>query len=62
MSKITLQQYHQELSTLLDDGANRFNLIAKQQHTDRLEFYPVDKAVNRATSDNENLILKQKSL
>jgi putative SOS response-associated peptidase YedK len=57
---VMVARYHAE--AWLDDGANRFNLIAKQQHTDRLEFYPVDKAVNRASSDNENLILKQKSL
>lgn len=45
----------------LKDGTNRFNLITKQQHTERLDFYAVDKAVNRSATDGEQLIQKQKS-
>jgi putative SOS response-associated peptidase YedK len=46
----------------LKDGINRFNIITKQQHTDRLEFYAVGREVNRSTSEGENLILKQQAL
>ncbi|WP_424946031.1 SOS response-associated peptidase [Candidatus Spongiihabitans sp.] len=42
----------------LKDGINRFNLIVKQQHTERLDVYPVSKTVNRATSDGEELIAR----
>jgi putative SOS response-associated peptidase YedK len=43
----------------LKDGINRFNLITKQQHTERFEYYPVNKAVNRSASDGEILIARE---
>lgn len=42
----------------LQDGIHRLNLIVKQPHTERLDFYPVSKAVNRTTSEGRNLIEK----
>jgi len=47
---------HSHARSWLKDGTNRFNLISKQQHTGRLDFYPVDKTVNRSGSDGESLI------
>ena len=46
----------------LKDGINRFNLIVKQQHTDRLDIYPVSKTVNRSTSEGEELISRDVNL
>lgn len=46
----------------LKDGTNRFNLIVKQQHTERLDVYPVRKAVNRSASQGEALISKDMDL
>ena len=43
----------------LKDGINRFNLITKQQHTERFEYYPVSKTVNRSASDGEILITRE---
>ena len=40
----------------LKDGINRFNLISKTQHTERLNFYPVSKMVNGSRQDGEILI------
>ena len=41
----------------LADGRNRLNLLRRQQHTDRLDCYPVSRAVNRAASDGAELIM-----
>ena len=46
----------------LSDGTNRFNLISKQQHTSRFDFYPVDKAINGTKNQGEKLILKHTAL
>lgn len=46
----------------LKDGINRFNLIVKQQHTDRLDIHPVSKTVNRSTSEGEELISREVNL
>jgi putative SOS response-associated peptidase YedK len=48
-----------QAETWLNDGTNRFNLIVKQQHTDRLDFYPVAKTVNRSASDGQELIQRE---
>ncbi len=53
---VLLERFHAE--AWLNDGTNRFNLITKQQHVNRLEFFPVSKAVNGSRHDAEELILK----
>ena len=40
----------------LRDGIHRANLLAYQQHPERLAVYPVSRAVNRPTSDGEQLV------
>lgn len=46
----------------LKDAINRFDLIIIQQHTERLDVYPVSKVVNRSTSQGEELIFRDDNL
>ena len=56
-SRMPVMLEHQYALNWLEDGPNRFNLLLKQQHTERLEYYPVSKTVNRSTSDGEELVM-----
>ena len=43
----------------LQDGSHHFNRIARQQHPEQLEFYPVSKTVNRTVNEGQHLVKRQ---